>query len=159
MNSGSKLQTALSSAIVRTIESMTFEEVEILDDGSRDFTSANEIVWAKLPILKPLTGELVLLMSHNYCRSLINNVYGSTDNESNLNAENDILAEIANTIAGRFIDGLIPSDTEFLLGLPTTGKGNAPESAKKITTILLRMGDHPLVISIHGEDFKPFNKS
>ena len=154
-----KLETVLAAAVSKTMENMTFEEIETPKNHNGNPFTGNNKYWAVLPLIKPYSGELVLEITTDYGKILAEEVYGNTDVVISESSIKDVLAEIANTIAGRFIDGLTPQSQQFELGLPTTGRGQVPDMTNRIATILINVGEHPLVISIKGTDLKPFVKN
>jgi len=141
------------------MENMTFEEVEIVTEPTQINFSADDKMWAILPLIRPHAGELVIEVPFDYGRTLAEEVCGIMDEEISEAAIKDVLAEIANTIAGRFVDELLPADEEFELGLPNTGRGKVPQKEKKVTTVLLNVGGHALVTSIVGEAFQEFTEN
>ncbi len=154
-----KLGVSLSAAISKTMENMTFEEVEIIDEVNDDDIFPEDNLWAVLPLLRPYEGQLVLEVPVNYGRTLAKEVLGLFDQNVSNEAIMDVLAEMANTLAGRFVDELVSSDREFELGLPDTGKGVAPAQAPKVATVQLNVAGHALVASIAGEAFKQFTET
>ncbi len=154
--SKNKLDTSLSSAITKTMENMTFESVKFVDSPRDSNLDIDDRIWAVLPMVRPYQGELVLELSLEFGGTLAEEVWGFPSETISDDAVKDMLAEIANTIAGRFNDELLPPDEEFELGLPDTGLGTVPKSAQKVTTVLLNIGNHQLLTSITGEVFNKF---
>ena len=150
------LQLSLGSAIAKTMEEMTFEEVEIDEAPQTTLAMRNDSLWAALPIKRPLVGELVLNTSQIYARKLAEDVYGGPGKEFSENVVRDVLAEILNTVAGSFIKKVVPQDQQFELGLPTTGLGKIPEPASPVTSIRANVGGHYLTAVLTGKDFQEF---
>lgn len=148
-----QIQSSLSAAVSTTMENMTFEEIEIADEADEVQIVDSDKMWSTLPLHKPLSGELVVQISHTYGRLLAEEVVGFVDDEISEDAVNDVLAEITNTIAGRFMDALIPENQEFVLGLPQTGTGRFADENGVAAMIPLRIGDHAMQVSIVGQDF------
>ncbi|MCZ6820073.1 MAG: chemotaxis protein CheX [Calditrichaeota bacterium] len=147
-----RLETSLSSAVATTLENMTFEEIEVVDEPASAEIS-DDMIWAAVPILQPHEGELVVRVAPEYAKILAEEVFGSADEAISDAAVKDVIAEMANTIAGRFMNELVPSDEEFRLGLPNTGVGKFQEGSDQVTSILINVGEHPLVTSVIGNDF------
>ncbi len=153
MKNDNIVRAALSDAVARTMENMTFEEVEIVRDEREGALPGHDMLWSSLPIKSPHSGELTVQVSREYGRVLAEEVAGFMDEDIPAGMINDVLAELANTMAGRFMDNLIPADTEFDLGLPTTGTGPLQKYDHQAATIPLRIGDHYMVVSVQGRDF------
>ena len=150
------MQRSLGSAIDKTMEEMTFEEVEIEKVPKTPSAMLNDSLWAALPIKRPLAGKLVLDTSQVYARKLAEGVYGDPGEEFSDDIVRDVLAEILNTVAGSFIKELVPQDQEFELGLPTTGLGKIPGPEIPVTSIRANVGGHYLTAVLTGKDFQEF---
>ena len=148
-----RIEAPLSSAVSTTMENMTFEEIEFTDTQDRVTIADEELIWSALPIVKPYAGELVVKVSKTYGRVLAEEVAGFIDEDIPEAMVTDVLAEIANTIAGRFMEALIPEDQEFELGLPDTGNGDVGTVDGVAADIPLRIGEHSMIVSIRGDDF------
>ncbi len=103
-----KLKGSLCDAVARTIEEMTFQPIdEIIEEEPEPTISANT-VWAILPLYKPLEGEMLIEFPLEYAKSFTINMYSlEDDNEVNDEMINDLVAEFANTIGGRFLGEFI----------------------------------------------------
>ena len=88
---------------------------------------------------------------------LAEEAYGEIDEEPSLEEMQDLVAEILNTLAGRFLDELTPSGEKFQLGLPTKGQGELPQFDDEITSILFSVGEHYLNTIVVGKDFEKAN--
>ena len=150
------LKISLGSAIAKTMEEMTFEEVEIDEVPKIPSAIQNDSLWAALPIKRPLAGKLVLDTSQIYARKLAEGIFGGPGKEFSDDIVRDVLAEILNTVAGSFINELVPKDQEFELGLPTTGLGKIPEPEVPVTSIRANVGGFYLTAVLTGKDFQEF---
>jgi CheY-specific phosphatase CheX len=150
-----RLKKALLEAVTDALENMVFEEVDLVDDTTISGTETNEQLWAILPIIKPLSGEMVLSMTRECAQSITKNIYGTSEAEKlDDGADLDALAEILNTIAGRFVHALLPSNQGFDLGLPKTGRGTIPVPlSKTVTSISINAGGHFIRATVFGEEF------
>jgi len=154
------LESALTTAISKTMESMTFEEVEVVLEDTRYPEDESNYCWSTLPVLSPVNGALILEISLENAEPLIKNVYGEVSEEIiNEASINDLLAEILNTIAGRFMSALLPSDQEFELGLPKTGRGSLTEPERKVTSISFSVGGYIMTVTVIGAEFQDFIKN
>jgi CheY-specific phosphatase CheX len=151
------LRSSLSSAITKTLEDMTFDEVEIDDEPSIVDTSFSDHFWAMLPLESPLSAELVLDASPIYARQLADDIYGGTEAEFSDKTVRDVLAEVLNTVAGSFIKELVPDDQVFEIGLPTTGIGTKNQREAPITEVRANVGNYYLTAFISGTDSRELN--
>jgi len=154
-----KLKNALTLAVTQTMENMTFEEVSTVTDDKVTVVIPAQAVWAKLPMIAPYEGSLLLNASTECSESLVHEVYGFCDEEGLASSMRDVLSEVANTIAGRFFGEFIPADEEFSLGLPDSGKGAMPVIENEVMTINLKIGEHFLKVSLYGSDFLTFTEN
>ncbi|MFQ5649182.1 MAG: chemotaxis protein CheX [bacterium] len=148
-----ELKASLSKAVFDTMENMTFEEVEIIDNEEEVVMSTENLIWSVLPLNKPYAGELVVRVSKDYGKALAEEVLGLMAGEVSDETVTDILAEIANTLAGRFMDNLVPSDEEFQLGLPRAASGHPAEGQQEVVSIPVKVGEHAMIVSVSGKDF------
>ena len=151
------IQTKLASAFSKTIENMIFEDVEPVTDETIDPYLGNDKLWAVLSVVESYAGELVLEVSMGCAKILAEEAYGEIDEEPSLEEMQDLVGEILNTLAGRFLDGLTPSGEKFQLGLPMKGQGELPEFDDVITSILFSVGEHYLNTIVVGKDFEKAN--
>lgn len=111
-------------------------------------------LWASIPILKPLRGEMVLVFPARYAGQLTDAIYGGMAESCSTEVTvNDAIAEIINIIAGRFVQELLPSDKRFELGLPNTGWGEIPAVENKIIMLSFDLGGNIVTAIVGGEDF------
>jgi len=148
------IQTKLAAAISQTMESMTFEDVEIVTDETIDPYLGDDKLWAVLTVVEPYSGELVLEVPMACAKILVEAAYGEIDAEPSLEGMQDLVGEILNTFTGRFLDELTPSGETFQLGLPTKGKGELPQFDDEITSVLLSVEEHYLNTIMIGKDLE-----
>jgi len=130
-------------------------KIEPAEDG---FEKQNSL-WTTIPIIKPLRGELALVFDSAYARLLTESIYGDMEEiEMSVITVLDAVAEIMNTIAGRFIGGLISDDKGFEMGLPNTGEGEPPASEDDVMILKFDLGEHVLTARVSGKDFMSFEK-
>ena len=157
MSEGEKcLQAALSHAIARTMENMTFDEIEVVDIPLNPEITRDGM-WATLSILNPIKGEVVLELSRELGAQLAREVYGvAVGSAISDESVRDVIAEILNTLAGRFIDRLVASQFKFELGLPNTGNGRAHLNSRPVAAMVVSVGSHFLTTSVLGQDFESY---
>lgn len=151
------IQTNLAAAFSKTMENMIFEDVEVVTDETMDPYLGDDKLWAVLPVVEPYAGELVLEVPMACAKILAEEAYGEIEGEASLAGMQDLVGEILNTLAGRFLDKLTPSGEKFQLGLPTKGQGELPQFDEEITSILFSVGEHYLKTIVVGKDFEQAN--
>jgi len=151
------IQTKLASAISKTMESMTFEDVEVVTDETVDPYLGDHKLWAVLPVIEPYSGELVLVVPLACAKILAAEAFGEIDAERSLEELQDLVGEILNTLAGRFLDELTPSGETFQLGVPTKGQGKLPQFDDEITSVLWGMGEYYLKTLVVGKELQRAN--
>jgi CheY-specific phosphatase CheX len=115
------LQEGLEEAVSQSLENMAFIEVEMgekLDDFP-GFHSTD--LFVTVSVSKPLSGSLHLVLPDQLVTELTETV---AEDEAGDALKKDVLSELANTIAGRFLAHVFPRQ-EFEMGIPVCRK---PES-------------------------------
>jgi len=155
------IQCSLEAAISKTMECMAFEEVMVMqsEDEIPVFVAPEDVLWAGLTMKMPYRGQLLLEIAQDYGLLLAEEVYGESDLEISDACIRDALAEILNTIAGRFLNAVVPSDQVFQLGLPSTGHGELTVNSKPVRTIVVNVGEHYLSTHLFGESFLNLSNS
>ncbi len=149
----SRFKEELTSAISKTMENMTFEDVTFRSDQEDIKPVDKNKYWAILPIEEPFIGELVLEVPKECGRNLALEVYGEIDVAPSDEAVEDIVAEMLNTLAGSFLNGYVSKDVTFHLGLPQKGQGELPPLNEKSVSVFLNVGEYCLYVSYIGNDF------
>lgn len=146
MNENSKLIEAAVEAVTLTLENMVFEQPQLLETSivapphpkkqenresqksSQSYDAGEEIglVWASIPILAPYYGKISVVLAETFARDLAQNLYSGDDCKAH-DLFLDVLAEILNTLAGRFMIALLGGVSNFEIGFPSTGKGSCDE--------------------------------
>lgn len=144
------VKTAMVNAVTETMENMAFEQVEeAIEPIAGQF---GEIIWASLPIIRPATAEISIELSSEYAKAVTESLFGFTENGPDESIVRDALAEMLNTIGGRFMAYLTPSQQEFELGLPTVGAGKSQVSLNDVAAVNFSVGEHILKVYIAGLD-------
>jgi CheY-specific phosphatase CheX len=144
------VESALFQAVSSTLENMAFEQADRPQADSPPYKSENDNIWARLPILKPTTGEISLQISLEYAQKLAQSLFEGSDNITNDELVKDTLAEVLNTIAGRFMTQLIPAKDEFELGLPRVGISKLFIEDKDFISCDFDVGGHLLTVFLSG---------
>jgi len=116
-----ELGEAVDVALVETMEGMAFTDVERVEEG--DLAElAEDALWARIEVIEPAAGELVLLMGEELAGELEEATTGEFS--SGLATRLEVLGEILNTLAGSWARHLVPDGTPIALGIPKTGQGS-----------------------------------
>lgn len=118
MKSGSCLVSALTGAVTETIENMAFAEA-VLQGRTNTLPvpgKGDRTVW--LRVLSPVKGILFMTLSGELLKTLMENIYGMYGDGDPGETGRDTMAEILNTMAGRFMSLLTGPDRNFEIGLP-----------------------------------------
>lgn len=116
-----KWNKEMLSAVAESLENMAF--IEVLP-AEPDSEPPSDPVWVSLLVLDPTQGEFHLVLSRTLLDEISANIYGPgaevTEQQSS-----DLLAELLNTILGRFMGAILPKET-FKLGIPKKGSTEMP---------------------------------
>jgi hypothetical protein len=107
---------AMVDAVVETFENLAFMEPEHLP-GERPSFDETAIRY-RLAITSPFAGWIRLIIEKDLAASIAGTVWSLDPAEVEDQLCRDNIAEILNTIAGRFMKAAIPDDQLFALGLP-----------------------------------------
>lgn len=197
MGENSRLITAAVDAVTLTLENMVFEQPQLVQSSlipfphrqaqdtrktlgvrspSQSEENAADIghVWAVIPILTPYYGKMSIELAESFARDLAQNLYcGDECNTGEVFL--DVLAEILNTMAGRFMISLLGTASDFELGFPSTGRGRCDElippalensdpvefghtGNPRFVRLKFDISGQLLELSISGEDFVAMNE-
>ncbi len=116
---------AVHTAVLETFENMTFMEVLSHSPENQEpilLDPQGEL----LPVFEPLEGNFWLFLPKNLLISIAESVYVMDSDEIDAQIQQDTLAELLNTLAGKVLQEALPEDQLFSLGLP--------QSVEEITT-------------------------
>lgn len=145
----SEWRADLALAMEETLEHLAFMLVEHQEETCA--AGAKTLIWARLELVSPLPGLLGLEMDEELTSRLLQMVTG----ESGGSAEmlRDTVAELANTLAGRFLNRRLGGGTEFQLGLPLSGQGPLPGNGLAWQRQVFQVEGGCLRISLAGPGF------
>lgn len=106
---------ALVGAVVETFENLAFMEPEFTPE--KEFTTGVTLCCA-LAIHEPLQSTMQIVMDEDLGRLITATIWSRQKDSVDEQMCRDALAELLNTIAGRFMKALLPADQTFQLGLP-----------------------------------------
>ena len=133
--SRAEIRTALYAAVGETLEGMAFLELMLNAEPVERFKDNFEWLWSSIALLEPLCGELYIICPKTMAPLIGDSVYGTPDGSVNESQIFDVMGELANTAAGRFMNLAIPEDHPFSLGLPRTGEGWPADSEFEICSL------------------------
>ncbi len=107
---------ALTAAVIETFENLAFMEPEEVQDGMPVF--GDSAICYRLAIESPFAGWMCLAMEPGLAAIIAGTVWSGDQAEVGEQLCRDTVAEILNTVAGRFMKEYIPGDQTFALGLP-----------------------------------------
>jgi CheY-specific phosphatase CheX len=154
-----RISSALLTAVTDTLEGMAFIQADLLQESESSLPGSENQQWVSLPLLQPYQGEIVIEFPGELGRQIAEALYGPEDNCTEETVISDTLAELLNTLAGRFMKELLEPDREFELGFPTVSKGKAPDGADQATSLVFDIAGLSFKASVAGEDFKALNHS
>ncbi len=149
------VRTAFLSAASSSIEDMTFQPIdEVKDLDEKPDHGEKSFVWSILPIFSPHEGEMLVEIPEDYARNLTQEMFGfEKPEEVSEEMLIDSVAEIVNTIAGKFMTELVPPDQVYTLGLPKAGLGESPELDDVAVRIQCSSGGENLILTVAGFDY------
>ena len=143
------LRQAMLFAARQTFENMAF--VEVREQAAElSAQSPQDPVWACILINDPLQGEIRLTLPRELLIELAANMFGLETEEVTKGHQQDIIAEILNTLAGLFMTNLLPDDQAYKLGLPEHGTGESPPTEEDSVVWNLQVEQHPLILVAVG---------
>ena len=122
-----KLHTAITEVLEEAFESMAFISTE---ECSKEDAAAiqQEMMAVNLLITEPVLFEMRLDVAKELLYQVAETMYTMDRDELEDKFINDLLAELLNTLAGRFMTEILPDEKSFSLSLPelATDESNAP---------------------------------
>lgn len=134
------------AAVSATFENMAFMEVLTLDESP----SLEDVMWTSILVHNPTQGELSLAIPKELLVKITETILGSTQEEVTEKNLKDILAEMLNTIAGRFLSEIIPDDQTFRLGLPVSEQEEYSSTDSAAITWYFTIDETPFSLSASG---------
>ncbi|MBU0484929.1 MAG: hypothetical protein KKB30_10495 [Proteobacteria bacterium] len=143
-----KWDDIMYSAISETIESMAFMEVIPTDDSHEP---EKDCLCVSLLVHDPVQGEFELFMGRDLITMLADTVYGPVMAEVSDQNIFDLLAEILNTVVGRFMSDILPEDTSFKLGVPEICVGDCSRNTSSLKKWEYIIEDFTFGLTVTGE--------
>ena len=111
----------LTELVVEVAETLVFSEAEE-SDRAHDWT-ASDNYWVGIDLVAPIRAKLWISASEPVLEEWIEMVPELAESEAQVAA---LLGEVANTIAGRLEVSAAGDSSPSAVGLPETGRGEAP---------------------------------
>lgn len=152
------LYQAMFDAVSQTFENMAF--VEVTEQPQDSPNKLGETApWVSMLIHDPFQGEIRLALTASLLRELTANMFGLETEEITQSQQEDIIAEILNTLTGLFMSALLPDDQTYQLGLPEHGTGEFPPVDEDSIAWKLEIDSQPLVIIGSGAGLLKANQA
>lgn len=135
----SGFQQALNEAVAGTLEEMFFSEA-----------SPSDLLWAKVRVVEPLEGAVTLAFPRLLAEEMAASLMGG-EGQVPERVLLDALAELVNTVAGKFMSLLVSEDTAFKLSVPETGSGWPRRPGNNGMVQPFRVGKANFVALVEGE--------
>lgn len=139
------LDEKLDAALAEACEGMAFTEVERSPEGGLH-PDVESGFWAKIEMIEPSLGELVLATSESVASELADATTG--EDGSDLETCCDVLGEMANTLAGIWAKSIVPEGGSTALGIPKAGRGEWVGAASHQLAIYQTEDDDQIVIAL-----------
>ena len=136
------LSNAIHQAVSESMENMVFMPVEPMT-----------LIWGQVRVLKPYEGGITVAFPERLVEQFTGELHdGESDNGAAREMGLDIVAEMANTIAGRLMNLLVPEDMEYEIGLPKTGSGDIEFPSSGCHIEHFDIGGTMYAVIVEGED-------
>lgn len=121
-----QIKQAMHKAVSETVENMAF--LEVLPSEEPPPVEEGEMLRASLLMHDPVQGEFLLVMPRNLLLGISEALFGLPVEELTEQLTTDAMLELLNTVAGQFLNDVIPGQV-YRLGLPEVeAAGDVPLS-------------------------------
>jgi len=138
------ISNAVQRAVTDTLENLAFMEAFPVPE---DISPGQALMTAALLFHEPQQGEIRIAMPPALLEKISHTVFGLPAEGTAVPEPKDLLAELLNTIAGRFLIELLPADQPFRIGLPELDPPAAFET-DSCAICHFRADDHLFTISV-----------
>lgn len=152
---------ALSSALSQSLETLAFVEIMPLGEDAPpeaelvELHPRNEVFWARIPLVRPASGALTVILSRELAAMLTDQIYGFLEEEPNETMLLDAVAELANVVSGQFMNNYLEGSSTFVLDVPFKGTSTKDTEVDPGGTELERLDyaveGHKLTVLLVGE--------
>ena len=147
------LHTKTTGVLEETLENMAFVGIEECTEAEAGELK-QEMIGVNLLITEPELLEIRLDVSKELLYQIAETMYTIDRDELEDRLINDLLAEILNTLAGRFMSEILPAETNFALSIPELTEEVEDTSELKYYYIA---EDCPLTVEIKAAEIESLN--
>lgn len=149
-----QIETALTAAVISTMENLAFEEVDPADPAGEAAELAEETLWVFLEIISPWPGQVMIELSPAYAEVIVRALYGQSEDKIPHEVVRDALGELSNTLAGRFMAELLGPGRDYDLGFPLLGQGRSPILEVPAADLFFMGSGGVLRVAVRGNEFR-----
>ena len=139
------LSKALDNAVTESLENMFFSEV-------RDV----EFHCGSVEVVEPFCGKVTVAFPVDLMKEIAHDVFRVEMSEITISVINDIVAEVANTVAGRLVNELVEENEVFKLQVPVTGLGTLEVTQPVSFINHYEMNSKIYLVMVEGESLLRF---
>jgi len=147
------LHQKTTEVLEETLENMAFVSIEECTSDEA-LNLKQQMLGVNLLITEPELLEMRLNVSKELLYQIAETMYTMDRDELNDQLINDLLAEILNTLAGRFMTEILPPDSDFALSIPELS--DEEESTSELTFNYIAE-DFPLSVEIKAAEMDNLN--
>ncbi|MEA3465480.1 MAG: chemotaxis protein CheX [Thermodesulfobacteriota bacterium] len=148
------LHKKITEVLEETLENMAFVGIEECSEIEASELK-QEMMGVNLMITDPELLEMRLNTSKELLYQIAETMYTMDRDELEEQLINDLLAELLNTLAGRFMSAIIPTETNFSLSIPELAE-DEDESTSDLKYYYIAE-DYPLSVEIKAADIESLN--
>ena len=145
-----EFQQTVCRSVSEAFEVMAFEEVllqGVREEPFPDMQAVN-VLWACIDIAVPSWGRSVLGIPRELLNRLAEAIHGLPWSELSFEQILDAQGELLNTILGRILANLIPTDDTFQMGLPLLGVEHLPPNHPPVVEFTFLIQDHNIKLYV-----------
>ncbi|MFH1999453.1 MAG: hypothetical protein ABIK28_07215 [Planctomycetota bacterium] len=159
------LYHAIDSSVDQAMENLVFMEVEHCR-SEKSHHSQSPGIWSIIEMQEPIRGQVLVWMPIPLIAEIMNTVFDipdeisyepelmgmhEIDSQSNP-ALQDAINEVANTLAGLFMNKWVASNQQFLIGLPEAHFGNPHVNDAYVCSY--KMNNHRFWVAVQSTEIK-----
>lgn len=143
------LRAELTNSLAEVLENMAFMDAE---PAETPYGRPSRECWTTLLLHDPVQGEFRMQMSQQMLMNISESIYGLLGEKMTAQVLEDTLAEMINTVAGHFLNKVLPEEQIYQLGLPELGRGEPPAKGGDDLVCDFIIEGEPLRLVASGED-------
>jgi len=146
------LREKLYESVVEAMEPIGFMEVEYSEDEV-PYNMGVERIRVDILVEAPFPGEIRLIIPRDLGMEVTGNLHSFDSKEVTTKQLSDLLAEVLNVIAGRFMSKIVSPAIPFKIGLPSLGQNVFLSTQASQATFHFEMEGKPFWVVLVGEGF------